>query len=78
MWGERKNTIIYITHDIAEAITLADRIVLLSRRPSIVKNEYKVDLPRPRVIEECKYNPVFLELEKQIWHDIKDELQEEV
>ena len=78
MWGERKNTIIYITHDIAEAITLADRIVLLSRRPSIVKNEYKVDLPRPRVLEECKYNPVFLELEKQIWHDIKDELQEEV
>ena len=78
MWGERKNTIIYITHDIAEAITLADRIVLLSRRPSIVKNEYKVNLPRPRVIEECKYNPVFLELEKQIWHDIKDELQEEV
>lgn len=57
---------------------MADRIVLLSRRPSIVKNEYKVNLPRPRVIEECKYNPVFLELEKQIWHDIKDELQEEV
>lgn len=77
MWGERKNTIVYITHDIAEAITLADRIILLSKRPSVIKNEYIVDIERPRVIEECKYNSRFLELEKQIWNDIKDELIEE-
>ena len=77
MWTERKNTIVYITHDIAEAITLADRIVLLSRRPSVIKNEYIVDIERPRIIEECKYNPKFLELEKEIWNDIKDELTEE-
>lgn len=77
MWGERKNTIVYITHDIAEAITLADRIVLLSRRPSVIKKEYIVNIKRPRNIEECKYNPEFLELEKQIWLDIKDELHEE-
>ena len=57
MWGERKNTIVYITHDIAEAITLADRIILLSRRPSVIKNEYVVDIKRPRIIEECKYDP---------------------
>lgn len=75
MWMERKNTIIYITHDISEAITLADRIVLLSYRPSKIKAEYLVDIPRPRNIEECKYNPEFLKLEKQIWNDIKDELR---
>lgn len=74
MWRDQKNTIVYITHDIAEAITLADRIILLSHRPSVVKEEYKVDIARPRDIEECKYNPVFLELEKRIWADIKDEL----
>ena len=74
MWSERKNTIIYITHDISEAITLADRIVLLSNRPSQIKAEYTVDIPRPRNIQECKYIPRFLELEKQIWEDIKDEL----
>ena len=77
MWRERKNTIVYITHDIAEAITLADRIVLLSHRPSVIKNEYIVNIERPRNIEECKYNPTFLELERQIWNDIKDELHEE-
>lgn len=75
MWMERKNTIIYITHDISEAITLADRIVLLSYRPSRIKAEYIVDIPRPRNIEECKYDPEFLKLEKQIWSDIKDELR---
>ena len=74
MWAERKNTIIYITHDIAEAITLADRIVLLSNRTSKIKAEYRVEMPRPRNIEECKYNPKFLQLERQIWEDIKDEL----
>lgn len=77
IWSKQKNTIIYITHDIAEAITLADRIILLRHRPSIIKNEYKVDIPRPRVIEDCKYNLKFLELEKQIWSDIKDELRGE-
>lgn len=74
MWTENKSTIVYITHDISEAITLADRIVLLSKRPSIVKKEYQVSIPRPRIIEQCKYDKNFLELEKEIWHDIKDEL----
>jgi len=40
-----------------------------------VKKEYIVDIPRPRVIEECKYNTEFLKLEKEIWGDIKDELE---
>ena len=74
MWTEKKSTIVYITHDIAEAITLADRIILLSHRPSTIKAEYIVDLPRPRIIDECKYNPKFLELEKTIWDEIKGEI----
>lgn len=74
MWQAQKNTIIYITHDIAEAITLADRIVLLSYRPAVIKAEYMVNLPRPRMIEELKYNSDFLALERQIWSDIKDEV----
>jgi NitT/TauT family transport system ATP-binding protein len=75
IWSEHKNTIIYITHDIAEAIVLADRIILLSYRPATIKAEYKVELPRPRIIEECKYNPYFLELEKEIWDTIKEDVK---
>lgn len=74
MWMESDNTIVYITHDIAEAIMLADRIILLSYRPATIKNEYEVRLPRPRIIDEHKYNPHFLELEKEIWHNIEEEV----
>ncbi|AFS78164.1 ABC transporter ATP-binding protein [Gottschalkia acidurici 9a] len=74
IWSERKNTIIYITHDIAEAITLADRIILMSYRPSSIKSQYKIDLPRPRDIQDLKHNSQFIELEKHIWSDIKNEV----
>ena len=75
IWSERKNTIIYITHDIAEAILLADRIILLSYRPAIIKKEYQVNIARPRIIEECKYNPYFSELEREIWEAIKEDVK---
>ena len=75
IWSERKNTIIYITHDIAEAILLADRIILLSYRPAIIKKEYQVYIARPRIIEECKYNPYFSELEREIWEAIKEDVK---
>lgn len=74
IWEERKSTIVYITHDISEAIILADRIILMSYRPSSIKAEYIVDLPRPRNIIENKLNPKFVELEKRIWNDIKSEV----
>ncbi|WP_353095040.1 ABC transporter ATP-binding protein [Tissierella praeacuta] len=74
IWEKRKNTIIYITHDIAEAINLADRIILMSYRPSNIKSEYKVDIPRPRNIQENRHKSLFIELEKAIWKDIKNEV----
>ena len=74
IWEHRKNTIIYITHDIAESIALADRIILMSYRPSSIKAEYNVNLPRPRNIKKDKYNRQFMELEECIWEDIKNEV----
>lgn len=75
LWREYHNTIVYITHDISEAILLADRIILLSYRPAYIKEIYQVELPRPRIIEECKYLPYFKELEKEIWDNIKEEVK---
>jgi NitT/TauT family transport system ATP-binding protein len=74
IWMKSKTTIVYITHDIAEAIMLADRIILLGYRPATIKAEYEVRLPRPRIMDESKYNPYFLELEKEIWSTIKEEV----
>jgi sulfonate transport system ATP-binding protein len=67
IWKEFKNTVIFVTHNIEEAVYLAERILILSTKPTTVKSEIKVDLPRPR-------NPVdqeFIDIRKQVTDLIK-------
>ena len=74
LWESTGCTILYVTHDLTEAITLADRVVLLSHRPGRVAGEYPIDLPRPRRVMDVKFSPRFVELEKTIWQDLQREL----
>lgn len=76
IWKETKKTIVYITHDLAEAITLSDRVILMSNRPCKVKKEYIIDIDRPRNVREIRFNNRFIELEKKIWNDLKGEVEE--
>jgi NitT/TauT family transport system ATP-binding protein len=69
LWEEHKPCVLLITHDVGEAILLADRIVLLTDRPGVVKREVKVDLPRPRS-RETLVNPRFAELEGQLLEEL--------
>ena len=66
LWLAKKKTIIFVTHDIGEAITLADRVLVLSRAPSSVAAEYAVDLPRPRSIARSLKEPGFAALYERI------------
>jgi NitT/TauT family transport system ATP-binding protein len=52
IWAETGRTIIFVTHNVREAIRLGDRVILLTFRPGRVKREFPVDLPRPRVLED--------------------------
>ena len=75
LWEHTGCTILYVTHDLTEAITLADRVVLLSRRPGRVVAEYPIDLPRPRRVMDVKFTPRFVELERTIWQDLHEQLE---
>jgi len=73
LWGQSGGSVVFVTHDIEEAIALADRVFVLSARPARLKQVYQIDLPRPRVMAEVRYDPRFIELSKQIWNDLRDE-----
>ena len=76
LWEQRNQTIVYVTHDLPEAIALADRILLISGRPGQVNHTYDVPLGRPRRVMDVKFDPSFVELEKTIWSDLRGELEQ--
>jgi NitT/TauT family transport system ATP-binding protein len=73
IWNRSRKTALFITHDIKEAIYLADRVIVFTKRPGRVKEEIRVDLPRPRQLR-VKRDPQFLEYEDRIWESIQEEL----
>jgi sulfonate transport system ATP-binding protein len=74
LWSSHRAAVVFVTHDIDEAITLADRVFVLTRGPATVKSVYEIDLARPRVVSEARYAPRFIELSRQIWSDLRDEV----
>ncbi len=74
LWESRGITVILVTHDLGEAIALADRVVILSRRPGRIKAEFKVDLPRPRRVTELQGNHAYHRLYEEIWRVFRDEV----
>jgi NitT/TauT family transport system ATP-binding protein len=65
---------VFVTHDLEEAIALADRVVVITAGPGTVKSTYAVDLPRPRDIAEIRFHPRFVQLYQEIWNDLRDEV----
>jgi NitT/TauT family transport system ATP-binding protein len=70
LWGELKTTIVFITHDIEEAIYLSDRILVLSRRPSEIIQEMPIDFPRPRNQVSTRAEARFMEMRNTIYRQI--------
>ena len=74
IWGETRKTVLFITHQINEAVFLSDRVIVFKSRPGKVKETVKVDLPRPRTLH-LKRDRAFLDLEDQVWTLIEDEVK---
>ena len=74
LWSENKASVVFVTHDLEEAIALADKVYVLTAGPATVKAIYDIDIPRPRVSSEIRYEPHFIEISKTIWNDLKEEV----
>ena len=72
IWTKAQKTVLFITHQINEAVYLADRVIVMSARPGRVKGTFDIPFPRPRGLE-LKRDPKFLELEDSIWKLIEEE-----
>jgi ABC-type nitrate/sulfonate/bicarbonate transport system ATPase subunit len=66
LWEQRRKTVLFVTHDVEEALYLADRIVVLSERPGKLKAQFAVEIPRPRSVE-TRFSAGFLGLKREIW-----------
>lgn len=66
LWQAKRNTVLFVTNNIEEALYLADRIIVFSRRPAAIKETWNIDLPRPRSL----VSPEFLALRKEITEQI--------
>ncbi len=76
LWEERAGmTIVFITHDLPEAIGLADRVVVMTHRPGRIKAIYPVPIPRPRDIFSLQRDPAFRDLHDGIWAVLEDEMR---
>ena len=75
LWETDKKSVLFITHDLEEAISLSDRVIVLSAGPATHPiGEFIIDLPRPRDVAEIRMTPRFLELHEQIWSAMKQEV----
>lgn len=73
-----RQTVIFVTHSIDEAIALSDRIVICTSRPGRLKEIVPVDLPRPRAAYDFKAHPKFGELWEKVWGLLQAEVYEDL
>jgi NitT/TauT family transport system ATP-binding protein len=75
LWSADRKAVMFVTHDLEEAIALSDRVVIMSAGPAArIIGNWKVELPRPRDISEVKLDPAFHKLHRDIWQTLKDEV----
>lgn len=80
LWGGsrsegRKASVVFVTHDLEEAIALADRVVVMTAGPATVKQIFPIGLPRPRKVESVRLEPEFVEIYREIWSCLGEEVR---
>jgi NitT/TauT family transport system ATP-binding protein len=74
IWEQDKTTVVFITHSVDEAVTLGDRIMVMTASPGKAKALIDVPLPRPRNVLDLRHNPLYGEIVYSIWGHLKEEV----
>jgi NitT/TauT family transport system ATP-binding protein len=75
LWSADRKAVLFVTHDLEEAIALSDRVVIMSAGPAAhIMGEWRVPLPRPRDIAEIKLAPAFHDLHREIWSVLREQV----
>lgn len=72
VWESHRLTVLFVTHDVEEAVYLSDRVFVMTNRPGRLKDEVRIDLPRPRTLAVAE-SPAFLALRHRIFESIREE-----
>ena len=71
---QRHMTVLFVTHDLGEAISLADRVVIFSARPGRIRTIRDIRLPRPRDVFKIRFTSDFARIYEELWDELKDEV----
>lgn len=74
IWHGSGAAVVFVTHDLEEAIVLADRVVVMTASPARIRQIFDIPLSRPRNVEDLRVDPDFIELYKQIWSELGEEV----
>lgn len=77
IWDQFRQTVLFVTHDLSEALTLSDRIAIMSSHPGRIAAEYEVMLPRPRNVIRLREDESFLRQSKEVWDILAAELEQQ-
>ena len=75
LWSDSGKTVMFVTHDLDEAVTLADRVIVLTRGPGRVRTVVPVELPRPRWAYDVRSEENFIEVRHHIWQMLREDLE---
>lgn len=73
LWMENRTTVLFVTHDVEEALLLADRLLVMTARPGQIRDDIRVDFERPRLIEDLLGDPTFTSLKRRVLHAVREE-----
>jgi len=75
LWSGSGSAVIFVTHDLTEAIALADTVMVMTAAPAMIKEVVAVNLERPRKVEEIRLTDDFTEIYRAIWESLRTEVE---